>query len=113
MATQPITATGTKPRVNGGTSVLLDAKNISLRHQRMENEIIPLRGTDIEVILAEVDCHDLKLDITNPRINFALGARSKRNAGEKELEEILWEDPDVKKLKRSIETNGGVIDAII
>ena len=93
--------------------MLLDARNIPLRHQRLENEIIPLRGTDIEVVLAEVDVSDLRLDPTNPRIKFALCARNKKNPTEKDLEEILWEDPDVKRLKRSIETNGGIIEAII
>lgn len=117
MATQTFATesfAGHKPPKNeGGTQVLLDAKNIPLKHQRVENEIIPLGPTKVEVVLAEVNIDDLKLDPTNPRIAFALQARGVRNPTAQELADILWEDSDVKALKRSIEANGGLIEAII
>src|SRR2546426_144429 len=100
-------------RADGESPVLLEAKNIPLKHRRLDNEVIPLGPTQIEVVLAEVALSDLKLDPTNPRIAFTLQARGAKNPKEKDLQDILWEDDDVKHLKRSIEANGGLIEAII
>jgi hypothetical protein len=107
-------ATSSLPGKNNGAPVLLDAKYINIKHKRLENEIIPLGPTRVEVVLAEIDLDDLKLDPTNPRITFKLkSAGVTATADEKQLEELLWEDPDVKALKRAIEANGGLIEAII
>src|SRR5262249_4216778 len=87
---------GVQPGKNTGAPVLLDAKYINIKHKTLENEIIPLGPTRVEVVLAEIDLDDLKLDPTNPRITFKLkSAAVTATADEKQLEELLWEDPDV------------------
>lgn len=113
MTTQATTA-AVGGKSNGGTIVLHDAKYIPLKHQRLENDIIPLGDMRVEVILAEVDVDDLKLDPANPRISFKLkGAGLTSTATPQQLEDLLWHDEDVKKLKRSIELNQGLIEPII
>jgi len=109
MQTQEATAktNGTAP------PVLLEANGITLKHRRLEREIIPLGATRIEVELGEVELDELKLDPTNPRLAFKIHARELKNPSQKQLEELLWEDPDVTALRRSIYTTGGLIEAII
>ena len=97
----------------GNTAMLLKAENIALNHERLDNEIIPLGATRIEVVLGEVPLDQLKLDPTNPRLQFKLAAQGVTNPTEEQLREMLWETSDVKALKRSIEANGGLIEAII
>lgn len=99
----------------GEQQMLIKADNIALEHQRMENEIIPLGPTKVEVVLAEVPINNLRLDPTNPRIQFRLRALGKDTSkiDQAELVELLWNMPAVKDLKRSIEANGGLIEAII
>jgi transcriptional regulator with XRE-family HTH domain len=91
----------------------LKAKNISLPHERLENEVIPLGNRRIETVLAEVPISSLKLDPANPRIRYALETRAIRNATQEQLRDLLWENDEVKKLKRSISQNNGLIEAII
>jgi hypothetical protein len=63
--------------------------------------------------LATVPIDALKLDTANPRIQFQLEATNVTNPTEKELRDILWEMKTTKDLKRSIQSNKGLIEAII
>ena len=111
MATQVETMT---PKINGGIPPkLLKAEGISLKHKRIEREIIPLGHTQIEVEMGEVPLDELRLDPTNPRLAFKIHVRELRNPTQQELQELLWEDPDVAALRRSIAATGGLIEAII
>jgi hypothetical protein len=68
----------------------------------------------IEVVLAEVPVTSLKLDPTNPRIRYQLEAKGLgAHPPQEELRKLLWESSEVKKLKRAIEENQGLIEAII
>jgi hypothetical protein len=95
------------------TPTLLEAKDITLKHRKLEREVIPLRDLRIEVELAEVELDELKLDVTNPRLKFKLEAQDIKRPTQEQLENLLWEDSEVKALRRSIESYGGIIEAII
>src|SRR5262249_5425555 len=65
-------------------------------------------------VMAEVPIRSLRLDPRNPRIQFELEARGEgTNPAQEVLKNLLWESPETKKLKRSIEENGGLLEAII
>src|SRR5262245_27250559 len=90
------------------------AKHIGIPFQKLENEVIPLGTKQIEVVLAEVPIGALKLDPTNPRIQYLLESKGLgQNVEQEKLRELLWDNPEVKKLKRSIQQNGGLIEPII
>jgi len=93
--------------------MFIAAENITLEHERLENEVIPVGSQEIEVVMAKVPIDELKLDTANPRIQFQLEATNKVNPTEEDLREILWEMKATKDLKRSIQSNKGLIDAII
>src|SRR3954453_19187054 len=95
------------------TPTLLEAKDITPKHRRLEREVIPLGATRVEVELAEVELDELKLDPTNPRLKFKLEAQDIKKATQDQLMNLLWEDSEVKALRRSIEAYGGIIEAII
>ncbi|MBV9762064.1 MAG: hypothetical protein JO340_15985 [Acidobacteriaceae bacterium] len=100
-------------KVNGAAKpMLLKAENITLKRTRIEREVIPLGDTQVEVELAEVDLSDLKFDPTNPRVAFRLSTSGKP-ATQDELENLLWQDSEVRALKNSIGIYGGLIEAII
>lgn len=100
-------------KVNGAARpMLLKAENITLNRTRIEREIIPLGDTQVEVELAEVDVQELKFDPTNPRVAFRLETSGKP-ATQQELENLLWQDSEVRALKNSIGIYGGLIEAII
>jgi hypothetical protein len=102
------------PKFNGGVPpMLLKAEGITLKHKRIEREIIPLGHTQIEVEMAEVPLEELRLDPTNPRLAFKIHARELTDPTQKDLQDLLWEDPDVTALRRSIAATGGLIEAII
>jgi len=63
--------------------------------------------------MGEVPLDELRLDPTNPRLAFKIHARELNNPTQKDLQELLWEDPDVTALRRSIAATGGLIEAII
>ncbi len=94
-------------------SVLLRADNIQFDFDKQETEIIPLGATKIEVVMAEIPLENLKLDATNPRIQFALRAKGITKPTQKQLRETLWDLSVVKSLRRAIDANGGLIEAII
>lgn len=93
--------------------VVLQAKNITLNREKIENEVIPLGKTQVEVELAMVSIDDLKFDSSNPRVAFRLKSAGIKNPSQEDLEKLLWEDADVKALKNSIELYGGLIEAVI
>lgn len=97
-------------------AIIVPFKNgdIGFPFEKLEVEPIPLGGgTRVEVQLADVPLEHLRLDQTNPRLRYKLEARRTRNPKHEELVELLWADDDVKRLKRSIQTMGGLIEAII
>jgi hypothetical protein len=109
-----IETTTAKTKTNGeAPPVLFEAKGITLKHRRLEREIIPLGATRVEVELGEVELDKLQLDPTNPRLAFKIQARDLKNPSQKQLEGLLGEDPDVAALRRSIAATGGLIEAII
>jgi len=91
---------------------ILKAEHIEIPYTKLENELIPLGTRQIEVVMATVPIGSLKLDPTNPRIAYELMTR-KGPQTQETLRNILWENDDVKKLKRAIEQNGGLVEAII
>jgi hypothetical protein len=93
--------------------VLLKAKDITLPRVKIENEVIPLGKTHIEVELAMVHLEDLKFDRSNPRVAFRLKSANEENPSQEHMEQLLWGDDNVKKLKNSIELYGGLIEALI
>jgi len=102
------------PKINAGTPpTLLKAEGITLKHKRLEREIIPLGPTQVELELAEVPIEELRLDPNNPRLSFKLHASGLIDPSQKELQDLLWDDQDVLALRRSIAATGGLIEAII
>jgi hypothetical protein len=103
--------------VPGKAEAFHKAENIKVHFTPLENEIIPLGTSKIEVVLGEVELDDLQLDPANPRIQFALAGKEKipppGPERQKEIRNLLWQFDEVKRLKRAIEENGGIIDAII
>jgi len=94
--------------------VTFNRNDIGFPFEKLEVEPIPLgHGTTAQVQLADVPLENLRLDRSNPRISFKLQARNKANPSQDELTELLWEDDDVKRLKRSIASTGGLVEAII
>ena len=100
-------------QISNPALVLLEAKNITLPRTKIENEIIPLGKTQVEVELAWVPIETLKFDRSNPRVAFRLKSEGEDNPSQELLEKLLWEDTDVKALKNSIELYGGLIEAVI
>ncbi|MFC1515550.1 hypothetical protein ACFL7E_02185 [Thermodesulfobacteriota bacterium] len=88
--------------------------DIGFEYEKLDVEPIPLgAGTRVEVQLADVSLDSLRLDRNNPRINYKLISRGISNPSQKDLIDLLWEEGEVKRLKRSIQTTGGLIEAII
>jgi len=79
----------------------------------LEKEVIPLAGVRVEISLVNIPIEHIRLDKTNPRLAYKLEAMGITNPSQEQLGELLWEDNDVKDLKRSIQVNGGLIEAII
>jgi hypothetical protein len=98
---------------NSKVITLLEAKNITLERERIEREVLPLGDTQVEVELALVAVEHLKFDQTNPRVAFRLKSNNEPSPTQERLQEILWDDDEVKALKNSIELYGGLIEAII
>lgn len=88
--------------------------DIGFHFETLEVEPVPLgHGTTVQIKLGDVNLDDLRLDQQNPRINFKLMSRGISNPSQEELVKLLWEDEDVKNLKRSIQTTGGLVEAVI
>jgi hypothetical protein len=103
-----------EPFETTGATVLTiqKAENIEIPFTRLENEVIPLGTTQVELVLAEVPISSLKLDKTNPRIQYELLTREGPRTQEV-LRNILWESDEVRKLMHAIDETGGLIEAII
>lgn len=93
--------------------MLLEAKNITLPRERIEREIIPLGDTQVEVELAYVPLDKLLFDPTNPRVAFKLQSSGQKSPTQDDLQNLLWQDSEVRALKNSINIYGGLIEAII
>lgn len=108
-----VTEKTTNGKTNGVAPVLLEAKNITLPREKIDREILPLGDTHVEVELSWVPIEHLKFDPTNPRVAFRLKSSGEKNPTQEYLEDLLWDDDDVKALKNSIELYGGLIEAVI
>lgn len=98
----------TEPRI-----MSFEDERISFHFEPIEIETIPLGSSRVEVRLAMVSINEIRLDQANPRIFYRLQTEKKPNPKQQDLIDILWEDSDTKKLKRSIQKTQGVIEAII
>src|SRR5437667_11594030 len=85
----------------------------SFKFEPLEKELIPLGANKYEISLAEVTLDSVQLDRNNPRIQYRLQSQSEWSPSQEKLMELLWESSSVKDLKRSIATNGGLIEAVI
>lgn len=89
------------------------ADDISLDFEPLDRERIPLGATRIDITLGEVPLESVRLDRSNPRIRYLLESRQEKDPSQEFLTEVLWENAQVKDLKRAISVNGGIIEAII
>ncbi len=88
-------------------------ENVTIPFEPLEKELIPLGAAKIEITLGEVRLDPLQFDRNNPRISYVLQSVNAPSPSQERILELLWEDPAVKDLKRSIAVNGGLIEAII
>ncbi len=81
----------------------------------VEVDEITLDGKRIRVRNQELPLERVRLDPTNPRIahTFAFERDGVAGSQERQLEERLWADPDVRDLLRQVEVNHGLIERII
>src|SRR5262249_6015189 len=78
-------------------------------------EEITLDKMKVQVRGQDVPLDDVVLDPTNPRVanTIAAGQHDNDAAAQAALRELLWSDPDVQSLYRSIQSNRGLIERII
>ncbi len=93
--------------------IKFEPDSIRIRFERTESETVPLGQVSLEVRLGLVLIEDLRLDQTNPRIQYQMQTMGHQNPNQEELGEALWKDSDVAKLKRSVQATGGIIEPII
>lgn len=75
---------------------------------------IVLAGVKVQVRGVNIPLNDIKLDPTNPRIANTIPADLANDQEEqKRIAELLWDDPDVHDLYRSVLANKGLIERII
>jgi hypothetical protein len=81
----------------------------------VEVDEITLDGKRITVRNQSLTLERVRLDPTNPRIahTFAFERGGDARSEEKQLEDRLWSDPDVRDLLRQVEINKGLIERII
>lgn len=81
----------------------------------VEVDEITLDGKRIRVRNQDLPIEVVRLDPTNPRIahTFAFEAQGSTVSQERQLEQRLWEDPDVHDLLRQVAVNQGLIERII
>jgi hypothetical protein len=89
-----------------------DAARPSLSGARKMVETITLGGQQVLLRHEDLSLDKLHLDPKNRRVQFIMKSLG-HAAGEEDLERELWAIDDVKKLKRSIEENGGLVERII
>jgi ParB-like chromosome segregation protein Spo0J len=76
---------------------------------------IVLDGVKVQVRGQDLPLDSVLLDPTNPRIanTVAVGNFGAGEALQRRLRELLWEDPDVHDLYRSVQANKGLVERII
>ncbi len=76
---------------------------------------ITLDGRKIVLFNQEIPVDDVHLDPANPRIanTIALQGGTQGPRFEERIEELLWDDPDVRDLYRQVLVNRGLIERII
>jgi len=75
---------------------------------------IVLAGVKVQVRSVDIPIDEIKLDSTNPRIaNTVAANHTVEREVQKQLAALLWEDPDVHDLYRSVLANKGLIERII
>jgi hypothetical protein len=76
---------------------------------------IVLGGARVLIRGQNVDLDAIKLDPTNPRIANSVAATSPgpEASAQRELADLLWADPDVHNLYRSVLENKGLVERII
>ena len=73
-------------------------------------EEITVAGEPIFLEHEDIDLDKIELDEQNPRIQYRLGLIAK---GSKTLDEVILALPEVTKLRKDIELNGGLRERII
>jgi hypothetical protein len=78
-------------------------------------EEITLDKMKVQVRGQDIPLDEVILDPTNPRVanTIAAGQHDNDEAAQAALRELLWSDPDVQSLYRSIQSNRGLIERII
>lgn len=81
----------------------------------VEVDEITLEGRKVRVWNRDLPLDQVNLDAANPRIanTVAVTATDDVKTLQRELENILWEDPDVRDLYRQVLINKGLIERII
>lgn len=95
------------------TNMLKHSGEALIPFEPLEKEVIPLAGVRVEISLVNIPIVHINLDKTNPRLAYKLEAAGITNPTQEQLGGLLWEDNDVKELKRAIQVNGGLIEAVI
>ena len=73
-----------------------------------------LAGVKIQVRSIDIPLDELRLDSTNPRVANTVAANLyPEDKVDQHLANLLWEDPDVQNLYRSVRANKGLIERII
>jgi len=83
--------------------------------QVVEVDEITLDGKSVRVRNVDLPLDRVSLDPSNPRIanTFAIGPTKDVASLQKKLENLLWEDDDVRDLYRQVQINKGLIERII
>lgn len=75
---------------------------------------IVIAGVKVQVRSIDVPLDDIRLDPTNPRIaNTVAASRVAVDKVDQQVADLLWTDPDVHDLYRSVLANQGLIERII
>lgn len=91
------------------------AQNAAKKAPPLIVDEITLDGRKVQVQNVDLPLDDVKLDPKNPRIanTVAISSNEEGPALQKELENLLWEDVDVRDLYRQVLINKGLVERII
>ncbi len=90
------------------------ARSKELRVVVEQVEEIVLAGVKVQVRSQELPLDSVKLDPMNPRVaNTVASSNFAENELQRRMADLLWEDPDVHILYRSVHANKGLIERII
>ncbi|HTE39635.1 MAG TPA: hypothetical protein VK629_02325 [Steroidobacteraceae bacterium] len=89
--------------------------NIALATKPAEVDEITLEGRRVRVWNVDLPLDQVTLDPANPRIANSVALTPTQNVAQlqTDLENVLWEDPDVRDLYRQVLINGGLIERVI